>query len=370
MNASVAAHRTHRTPYERRWALGLLLGLASTTARAVEIQGFADVKLGLANEGADDQQGFAVGELDLFMAQPIADQFDSLVELEIEAAPDEGFKVDVERAQVGWTPSDRFNIQAGAFHSDLGYWNPTYHHEAHFQTTVDRPFIVDFEEDGGVLPEHFIGVMFEHRADTGSGRFRTALTVGNGSSISGEGLPPPAELDPGATGDLDWGKGGIMHAQYQSAHWVAGVFAYYSRLTIRDVAGVPDTTLDQLVPGAEIVFDVKRVMVLAEVYAWRNDPAGGSAAPEPSYGGYIQVAVPHLGITTPYVQATAMHRVDDPFFQALAKTAGADTDLAELNVGLRFDLNPKTSIKIEGERVAETDEEPEYEGVVQWTWQF
>lgn len=50
------------------------------------------------------------------------------------------------------------NIGVGKYHTALGYWNHTYHHGTWLQSSILRPEIYLFEFQGGILPDHSVGV--------------------------------------------------------------------------------------------------------------------------------------------------------------------------------------------------------------------
>ncbi len=66
--------------------------------------------------------------------------------------------LDIERLQVTYKPSPYFEISGGRYHTSVGYYNTTFHHGTWFQTATGRPFMYFFEDSGGVLPIHGVGV--------------------------------------------------------------------------------------------------------------------------------------------------------------------------------------------------------------------
>ena len=51
-----------------------------------------------------------------------------------------------------------FNVAVGRYHTAIGYYNNAYHHGKWLQTAAERPHIYDFEDSGGLLPIHNVGV--------------------------------------------------------------------------------------------------------------------------------------------------------------------------------------------------------------------
>ena len=114
-----------------------------------------------------------------------------LAEIVFEFEEDDNEAVlDPERIQVRWAPSTLFSLTAGRMHTPLGYWNETFHHGTWFQTTAARPLLYEFEDDGGILPVHMVGLQaaatFAYLAiEAIVGAFRTHSIVALGEDLRG-----------------------------------------------------------------------------------------------------------------------------------------------------------------------------------------
>lgn len=98
---------------------------------------------------------------------------------------------DLERFQLGWQVSDDTVIWVGRYHQPTSVWNHDHHHGQYLQTSITRPAIDEWEDLGGVLPQHFTGVLIESsRAVLESWRLRTAFGAGIAPQITSEGLEP------------------------------------------------------------------------------------------------------------------------------------------------------------------------------------
>ena len=106
-----------------------------------------------------------------------------LTETMFEIGDGNEFFVDVERVEVGYLFSDAFRLRAGRFHTAIGYYNDAFHHGRYFQATVDRPTMVRFEDEGGLIPAHSVGLHADGRfvlGVTGSLRYDTDIANGRG----------------------------------------------------------------------------------------------------------------------------------------------------------------------------------------------
>jgi hypothetical protein len=98
---------------------------------------------------------------------------------------------DLERFQLGWQLSDDTVIWVGRYHQPTSVWNHDHHHGQYLQTSITRPAIDEWEDLGGVLPQHFTGVLIESSHPVfGSWRLRTALGAGIAPQLTSEGLQP------------------------------------------------------------------------------------------------------------------------------------------------------------------------------------
>ena len=82
-------------------------------------------------------------------------------------------------------------------HTALGYWNLTYHHGLLLQPTIRRPEALRFEDNGGILPIHNVGLAgggrvfagdwsFDYTANLANGRGPDRTKVQNGTDANDE----------------------------------------------------------------------------------------------------------------------------------------------------------------------------------------
>ncbi len=155
----------------------------------LRIRGFGDINFHGDNQKGDTTS-FSLGELNLFVTSDVSDKFKFLSEIVFEAGPDytygvsQGdnnvFSVDVERLVLQYSRNDYFNLAAGRYHTAIGYYNTAYHHSTWFQTTTGRPFLFEFEDQGGILPIHTVGVTASGLIPSGSLGLHYVAEVGNG----------------------------------------------------------------------------------------------------------------------------------------------------------------------------------------------
>jgi hypothetical protein len=138
----------------------------------LRVRGFGDVTFHGDNYHPaglpGDKTAFTLGQLNLFVTSDISDKFKFLGEIVFEAGPDNiygvtrgtanTFGVDVERYLLTYSRNEYFNLSAGRYHTAIGYYNTAFHHSTWLQTTTGRPLLFAFEDQGGILPIHNVGV--------------------------------------------------------------------------------------------------------------------------------------------------------------------------------------------------------------------
>ena len=125
------------------------------------------------------QDSFASAKLDYFITSTMA-RWTFLSETMLEAGTDNNFAVDVERVEVGYLYKEWLRVCAGRYHTALGYYNDAYHHGTYFMVPTARPLAFDFEDSGGIIPAHNVGVHADGRFEVGDDHLRYDVEVANG----------------------------------------------------------------------------------------------------------------------------------------------------------------------------------------------
>ncbi|HSS99002.1 MAG TPA: hypothetical protein VLK33_18330, partial [Terriglobales bacterium] len=95
---------------------------------------------------------FSVGDFDLLLTSRISDKASVLSEVVFGEEDAQEFSVDLERILFKYDYNDHLRISLGRYHTGIGYYNTAFHTGKWLQTTVDRPLIMEFANDGGLLP--------------------------------------------------------------------------------------------------------------------------------------------------------------------------------------------------------------------------
>jgi hypothetical protein len=168
--------------WRRAIVLALVLVCGASPARAdIELSLYGDTDAVLATTGTrrGTQLSFSAAKLDVFTTTTLG-RWTLLAETVFEAGIDNAYSLDVERVQIGYVYREWLRVFMGRFHTALGYYNDAFHHGAFFMVPVGRPAIVEFEDEGGLIPAHNIGIHADGRFPLGEHHLRYDLEVANG----------------------------------------------------------------------------------------------------------------------------------------------------------------------------------------------
>jgi hypothetical protein len=88
---------------------------------------------------------------------------------------------DLERFQIGWAPSEHMGLWIGRFHQPGSLWNSEYHDAQYLQTSITRPGVESWDDDRGIIPQEFTGVLAASSWGLPGGRI---LKIAAGSGLT------------------------------------------------------------------------------------------------------------------------------------------------------------------------------------------
>lgn len=333
---------------------------------SLPIHGFADVGAGNDNPYNPGLKGANVGNLDFYLAPKLGDRTLALFELNFEVDTQGNVGVDLERAQVGYQFSDQATVWLGRFHTPFGYVNTALHHGAWISTALRRPKFVQFEDHGGILPDHTVGAWLTGAERAGDGKVVYDLYAGNGQAIVG--------------GVLDMRNAGNTHGNPIVGGRVGYRFAGALEGLTVGLHGFVDKVADDQRPidytrvrmvGGYAVYDTDAWEHIAEFYAFRDEDLSGGTGSHQSEAGFVQLAY-RAAWGSPYLryERASLQQSDQYFAQQTNVDSGAS--YYRNAVGLRFDLDLKTALKFELANTHTTDRAPDQynEALVQYAIRF
>jgi len=313
------------------------MGSMETANAGVPFHGFADIGGG-TRQG--EPKGFTTGSFDMYLAPQFSDRvralFEALIEFDESGEPG----IDLERAQIGYAFRDEFTLWGGRFHTPFGYYNTAFHHGQLMQTSIKKPRFMDFEDHGGVMPSHTVGVWATGRFTLGESKWAYDAFVGNSPSIVG------STLDMNNVGSRNHNASTGLNVGYVGADGSLKVGGHYYRARVADDS-VPANVTDMSFVGPYAVYDDGVWVVISEYYRFNNDDVvsntGAPTGNHRSFAWFGQLGR-RFGAWMPYARyEKASLDQSDNYFALLGNGHSYSRELG----GLRYDVNPRAAFTVE-----------------------
>lgn len=137
-------------------------------ARSIQWRGFGEFNYKVLDQrqpelGTDgfvpgSAGNFYIGDFDLFLSARISDKATVLSEIAFGELDHQSFNVNLERFLLQYEFSDHLRMSFGRYQTGIGYYNREFRGAKWLLTTADRPLIVQFADQGGLLPTQAVGV--------------------------------------------------------------------------------------------------------------------------------------------------------------------------------------------------------------------
>jgi hypothetical protein len=296
----------------------------------MKIRGFGDVTFHGDNRRGDTTS-FTLGQLNLFITSDISERFKFLGELVFEADSNNSFGAEFERYLLQYSRNDYFNVSIGRYHSAIGYYNTAYHHSTWLQTATGRPFLFEFEDRGGPLPIHNVGVSVTGLIPSGRLGLHYVAEVGNGRASRSPSSEPVQNV-------IDENNGKSFNLAFfvkpEAVRGLqAGFSAYHDGLKPAGSLNVNETIL-----AAHAVVVRPNFEWLNEALLIRHALDGSRTFNTPGF--YTQVSK-RFASYRPYFRYQYINESDaEPVFPQLGRREGP-------SVGVRFDPSESVAIKLQ-----------------------
>ena len=313
----------------------------------LRVRGFGDVTFHGDNYHPagfpGDKTAFTLGQLNLFVTSDISDKFKFLGEIVFEAGPDNiygttrgtanSFGVDVERYLLTYSQNEYFNLSAGRYHTAIGYYNTAYHHSTWLQTTTGRPQLFAFEDQGGILPIHNVGVEAYGRIPSGSLGLHYVAEVGNGR----ESRVPIAE-EPVQNIISDTNHKAVNFELFARPTKIPGLQLGFSGYRDQLVPAYLPVSVGETILSAHAIYSTPNFEWLNEALVVRHTPEGGHTFATP--GWYSQISK-RFGAYRPYFRYQYINASpNEPIFPDIGLRAGP-------SAGVRYDASESVALKLQ-----------------------
>jgi len=306
------------------------------------IRGFGNIDARYIDHNVSDDitrgnNFFSLGEFDLFMTSKLSNRISFLNETVFEFERSGNVEIDIERLMIHYDVNTLLKIDVGKFFLPIGYWVPTYNHGVWFQTTMDRPDIVNFQDKGGPLPTHDTGIKVSGSALLEGFDLNYACAISNGRGVN---TTQRQNFD-----DMNDKKALSLQFEVQP-HVVEGLrlgpSVYYDVIPEDETNPNRENEIREIIYGGHIVYTIKNIELLSEVFEINHDEFSGGVFN--TIGGYAQFAY-IIDKFKPYYRYDYIDYSNDDQFYRESELNFLDTN--KHTIGLRYELSHFNALKFE-----------------------
>jgi hypothetical protein len=339
---------------------------------ALQILGYGDINFVAENNGsAPGGNTFRLGQFDLLFLSNLSDQWRVLAEPVIRVESNE-FVTELERFIVTYAPRDYFELGLGRYNTSFGYYSSTYSHSTYFQTAATRPMLFEFEDEGGLLPEHNMGVTVSGRLP-GALRPRYLVEIGNGQPLRSSAAETTENSNEESTGhsasstgagqsvrDENRSKAVNLALQLRPARLPGLQFGGNAYFDTLGPTGSP--TVSEKIFGGYIAYLDERWEILAEGVSINTHLEGG---PDFRSGGFYTQVARQIATARPFVryQLLSVPRGEPGLGHEAGRTYGP-------SFGLRLDPGRFVALKFQADVFSHSDRDTETSFIAQVSFGF
>jgi hypothetical protein len=162
----------------------------------IQWRGFGEVDYKVLNQRSPElgtygfvpgsQGNFYTGDFDLLLTARINDKTSVLSEIVFGEEDAQKYGVDLERMLFKYDYNDHLRMSFGRYHTGIGYYNTAFHSGSWLQTTADRPLIMEFADEGGILPTQAVGLSFTGSIPSGGLNLNYIAEYGSSDTVRPE----------------------------------------------------------------------------------------------------------------------------------------------------------------------------------------
>lgn len=253
---------------------------------------------------------------------------------------------DLERLQFGRWVTDNTLLWMGRYHTPTAYWDMVYHHSPYLQTSISRPQIMEYEDDGGLLTTHIWGLLADHTITKGNKEWQLEFGFGAAPTVTTTGLKPIAALDPKPINNRMAAEFAVSYMPDVFSTNEVGIFASTMELPSdrTDVEHVRQTQA-----GTYISWSMNQLRTISSIFAVHSNVQSPTDETKSHtfYSGYFHLEYQLLPKWRPYIRYEgSIGTKNDPYINLF--TTGLPN--SKIVAGLRFDVTSHQGITFEAIR--------------------
>jgi hypothetical protein len=267
------------------------------SVRGIQWRGFAEADYKVLNQRNEElgtygfvpgsAGNFYTGDFGLFLNSRLNQKTSVLGEIDFEEGDAQAFKVDLRRILLKYDVNDHLRLSFGRYQTSIGYYNWAFRSASWLQTTADRPLIMEFASDGGLLPTQAVGVSVTGSIPSGKLGLNYVAEYGsadtNRPDINGDGL----ENDENNGNNVNLGffvtpdtipglriGGSIYHDQISDLVNLASTGQFVGTQSVGPNVPSPSARWNQTIVNGHVVYVGHGIEFLNEGFAMRFAPVG------------------------------------------------------------------------------------------------
>lgn len=287
---------------------------------------------------------FFTGDFNLFLTSRLTPRTSVLSEIDFEEADAQSYKLDLRRILLKYDYNDHLRLAFGRYQTSIGYYNWEFRSATWLQTTADRPLVMEFATNGGILPTQAVGVSVT--GSIPSGRLGLSYVAEYGSSDT---IRPDINGAPILNDENNGNQ--INVGFYLQPDWVQGLRIggsfYHDQISelVQDSDGdqivrpTDSQRWNQSIVNGHVVYVGKGFEFLNEGFFIRHALIGGSTV---------------FNTSAFYTQVSKAFKRVRPFFRYQYVNASSSNVIyddigyrAGPSVGVRFDMNEYFAFKVQ-----------------------
>jgi hypothetical protein len=272
---------------------------------------------------------FYTGDFDLLLTSRLSDKASVLSEIVFGEKDAQSFGVDLERLLFKYDFNDHLKFSVGRYHTGIGYYNTAFHSGSWLQTTADRPLIMEFADDGGVLPTQAVGLSITGTIP--SGRLGLNYTAEYGSSDTIR--PDLLTAKPEDENNGNHINVGLFARPDRFPGLQIGGSIYHDRIS--DFTLGPSVRISQTIINGHIVYVRHGIEFLNEGFLLRHAYEGSATYNMPAFYSQISKQVGHI---RPFFRYQYINANQVGFLSDVALRHGP-------SFGARYDFNDFIALK-------------------------
>ena len=276
---------------------------------------------------------FYTGDFDLFISAKVGDKADVVSEIAFGEGDHQTFNVDLERFLLHYEVNDHLKLSFGRYQTGIGYYNTEFRSTKWLQTTADRPLVMEFAVDGGLLPTQAVGVSITGLVPSGQLQLNYLFEYGSSDTVR-------PHIDGSGEIDDENNSNHVLIGAFAKPEWLHGLrigASFYHDKIGNSAAEL--IQYGQTIVNGHVVYGAHRVEFLAEGFLIRHT---------------VQHSNRVFNMPAFYVQLSRQFGHMRPFFRYQYVNANKESTIFDdvdlrygPSFGARYDFNENIAFKLQ-----------------------